>query len=103
MFLTALSYILEEYTLIYMVINYLIFSFIFFVFCFQFSSQGSIPKSPAGGDIPSDGTLDEISAKIYRKDLERLANKLGLVKDDIDEIRDIYNERKDQVINNHIY
>jgi hypothetical protein len=47
--------------------------------------------------------LDEISAKIYRKDLERLANKLGLVKDDIDEIRDIYNERKDQVINNHIY
>jgi hypothetical protein len=47
--------------------------------------------------------LDEISAKIYRKDLERLANKLGLVKDDIDEIRDIYNERKDQVINNHMY
>jgi hypothetical protein len=43
------------------------------------------------------------SAKIYRKDLERLANKLGLVKDDIDEIRDIYNERKDQVINNHMY
>jgi hypothetical protein len=63
----------------------------------------SVLFCPAGGDIPSDGTLDEISAKIYRKDLERLANKLGLVKDDIDEIRDIYNERKDQVINNHMY
>jgi hypothetical protein len=37
--------------------------------------------------------LDEISAKIYRKDLERLANKLGLVKDDIDEIRDIYSDK----------
>jgi hypothetical protein len=63
MSLTALSYILEEYTLIHMVINYLIFSLVIY--------QGSIPKSPAGGDIPSDGTLDEISAKIYRKDLER--------------------------------
>jgi hypothetical protein len=31
MFLTALSYILEEYTLIYMVINYLIFSLIIYV------------------------------------------------------------------------
>lgn len=42
--------------------------------------------------------MDEISAKIYRKDLERLANKLGLVKDDIDEIRDIYDGRQEQVI-----
>lgn len=61
----------------------------------QFSSQTS-QRTP-GGDIPSDETLEDISARIYNKDLERLANKLGLVKDDIDEIRDIYNERQEQV------
>lgn len=60
----------------------------------EFSSQTS-QRTP-GGDIPSDETLEDISARIYNKDLERLANKLGLVKDDIDEIRDIYNERQEQ-------
>lgn len=58
-----------------------------------------MPRTPAG-DIPSDEVLDDIAAKIYKKDIDRLANKLGLVKDDIDEIRDIYNDRQEQVLNN---
>lgn len=60
----------------------------------EFSSQTS-QRTP-GGDIPSDETLEDIAARIYNKDLERLANKLGLVKDDIDEIRDIYSQRQEQ-------
>lgn len=62
----------------------------------EFNSQASIPRNSAVGDIPSDATLKDIAAKIYRKDLERLANKLGLVKDDMDEIRDIYGDRQEQ-------
>lgn len=62
----------------------------------EFSSQaGSHPRTPAG-DYLSNELLEDIAAKIYKKDIDRLANKLGLVKDDMDEIRSIYNDKQEQ-------
>ena len=70
---------------------------------FQFSSEGAVtpagaPSAMAGGSgIPSDATLKDLALKIHKRDWERVANKLDIMREDVDELREQHRDPRAQV------
>ncbi|KAK3090447.1 hypothetical protein FSP39_011944 [Pinctada imbricata] len=63
----------------------------------EFSSEGELSPVAGSSGIPSDAVLKDVAQKIHRRDWERVANKLNIMGDDVDEIRNQYDEPKVQV------
>uniref|UniRef100_A0A2C9M093 Death domain-containing protein n=1 Tax=Biomphalaria glabrata TaxID=6526 RepID=A0A2C9M093_BIOGL len=55
----------------------------------EFSSQAAFytPSPSSMSQVPSDSLLGEVAQKIYKKDWELVANRLGFLSEDIEHIR----------------
>uniref|UniRef100_A0A2C9M209 Death domain-containing protein n=1 Tax=Biomphalaria glabrata TaxID=6526 RepID=A0A2C9M209_BIOGL len=58
----------------------------------EFSSQAAFytPSPSSMSQVPSDSLLGEVAQKIYKKDWELVANRLGFLSEDIEHIRASY-------------
>ncbi|KAK3089578.1 hypothetical protein FSP39_004784 [Pinctada imbricata] len=63
----------------------------------EFSNEGQMTPVAGSSGIPSDTVLKDVALKIHKRDWERVANKLDIMGEDIDELRSQYKDPRAQV------